>query len=220
MKPSLVPICSPGFSQPHGSLPAIRSHSANARRRKRRALGQCQFTPLQQSRVSPWHPGAGQRGAASLFKEQVIFLASLAVGAGSVMQSRTEQNNRLSSTSAGPSLTTKPSQLCDPSAKAARTLSHSAQLLSKPLDICPSLRRSGARISPVPPQGERPPRRAGAGPLSRVLNPAPAPRHAAGFPSLPAARKGDPSLCAHPLYCTAVPGTPLERVPHRGKRRF
>lgn len=89
--------------------------------------------PLQQSRVSPWHPGAGQRGDAALFKEQVIFLASHAVYVGSVTQTchGREQNNPLSSTSAGaPPIPPSP---LDPSAKATRTLSRSAQLLSKAL---------------------------------------------------------------------------------------
>lgn len=68
--------------------------------------------PVHAPSAKPWHPGVGQRGAASLFKEQVIFLASLAVCAGWLTQTShgTEQNNPLSSTSAGASVTTNPSQ--------------------------------------------------------------------------------------------------------------
>lgn len=160
MQSSLVLICCPGFSQPHGRVcfPAIRSHSANVRRR-RRTLGQWQFTPLQQSRVSPWHPGAGQREDAALFKEQVIdfpcFSCRLCgLGNTNLSRARAEQSSELHFCGSS----TNPSQparsLCQ-SHKDTEPQRPAAVKSSFSFDTRPSLRRIPAGISPLPPQRER-----------------------------------------------------------------
>lgn len=131
MKSSLVPVCCPEFSQPHGRVSRPSGVTLLMRRRGsfQEELGQ--FTPLQQSRVSPWHAGVRKHGATALFKGQVmIFLASPAICADCHGR---EQNNPLSSTSAGASVTTNPSQPARSLCQSHKDLSHSAQLLSKDL---------------------------------------------------------------------------------------
>lgn len=187
-------------------------------------------TPIQQSRVSPWHPGAGQHGAAALFNKQVIFLASHAVCAESVTQTchGREQNNPLSSTSAGASVTTNPSQparsLC-PSPKDTEPQPPAAVKSSFSFDICPSLRRSPAGIFSLPSQRERPLAQGWSGAALQGAEPRPQPR------SSPGRRRGLPvpagstergsALCPPPgtaQPCRGLPGS-VSRTEGKGRSK-
>lgn len=206
------------LTAPLEGFPAIRSHFGNVRRRKRRTLGQCQFAPLQQSRVSPRHPGIAQRGAAALFKEQLIFLASRAVCAGSVTQTchGREQNSPQISTSGRVSFTTNPLQparsLCQ-SHKDAEPQRPAAVKSSFFFDTCPSVRRSRERIPSVLPQRERPLAQSRSGAALQGPEPRPPPRSGPGRRrGLPVPPGSTEPLCPPPVPAQPCQG-PLEACP-------
>lgn len=154
-----------------------------------------------------------------MFKEQVmIFLASPAVCADLIMQTchGREQNNPLSSPSAGASFSTNPSarSLCQ-SHKDPEPQRPAAVKRSFFFGICPWLRRSSASILSVPPQRERP---LAQGRSEAALQGAEPARSSAGTrPGLPVpagSTEMGPALCPPPVLHSRA-GTPRKHVPHR-----